>query len=84
MQALERTLYRSVRRLAQHLDASAARRGALPHEHWETALSVTAAPNCAEAARSQCARALAAAAARSPKALDDALALGQRGGIASP
>ena len=29
MQALERTLYRSVRRLAQHLDASAARRGAL-------------------------------------------------------
>ena len=59
-----------------------ARRGALPHEHWETALSVAAAPNCAEAARSQCARALAAAAARSPTALDDALALGQRGGIA--
>lgn len=29
MQALERTLYRSVRRLARHLDASAARRGAL-------------------------------------------------------
>ena len=29
MQALERTLYRSVRRLAQHLDGSAARRGAL-------------------------------------------------------
>ena len=61
---------------------AAARRGALPHEHWETALSVCAAPNCAEAARSQCARALAAAAARSPTALDDALALGQRGGIA--
>jgi len=40
-----------------------ARRGALPHEHWETALSVCTAPNCAEAARSQCARALAAAAA---------------------
>ena len=59
-----------------------ARRGALPHEHWETALSVCTAPNCAEAARSQCARALAAAAARSPTALDDALALGQRGGIA--
>ena len=33
---------------------AAARRGALPHEHWETALSVCAAPNCAEAARSQC------------------------------
>ena len=59
-----------------------ARRDALPHEHWETALSVCTAPNCAEAARSQCARALAAAAARSPTALDDALALGQRGGIA--
>ena len=29
MQALERTLYRSLRRLAQHLDGSAARRGAL-------------------------------------------------------
>ena len=55
---------------------AAARRGALPHEHWETALSVCAAPNCAEAARSQCARALAAAAARSPTALDDALAEG--------
>jgi len=60
---------------------AAARRGALPHEHWETVLSVCAAPNCAEAALSQCARALAAAAARSPT-VDDALALGQRGGIA--
>ena len=25
-----------------------ARRGALPHEHWETALSVCTAPNCAK------------------------------------